>query len=198
MDGYLLDSFHSNGESSLSMNMDEVTTILAEDVNPGLVKEKPRFFFGMCDPMMVLKLVKLNVDFFESSYAYHLTKQGLALTFPNRLDSEELNESLVDTEHNEKTDAKKSFYIDLKNDKFKNDFGPISKSCQCYTCRKHTRGYINHLLATKELLADVLLVIHNLDYYATFFDTIREAIPDEAKFDQLFKTISQFERENSL
>ncbi len=63
---------------------DEVGPIL-RDIFPILDSEKPRLYLGMCDPKMVLDLVSVGVDMFDSSYAYHATQNGLALDFKNNL-----------------------------------------------------------------------------------------------------------------
>merc|ERR1712018_46974 len=126
----------------------------------------------MCDPQTILALVQEGVDFFESSYVYHVTDLGHALTFANTLQQQ----------------PSSCIYIDLNDQQlYKNDFGPILEGCSCYTCRKHTRGYINHLLATKELLARVLLVMHNLHHYGVLFQTIRQAIAQD-KLSELYKS----------
>ena len=178
LDGYLLDGFHSNGETSLEVDLKQVLHIIEKSILPSLSTAKPRLYFGMVEPYTVLKLVQIGVDFFETSFAYYKTEQGHALTFKNSLiaiGKATSDENLEDVD-----------FIDLNLPEYKNDFGPILQTCSCYTCRKHTRGYINHLLATKELLASVLLTIHNLHHYATFFETIREAIALDA-FEQLLK-----------
>ncbi len=185
LDGYFLDGFHANGESSLDMNLEQVTDVITDSILPNIKKEKPRFFFGMLCPKAILELVQAGVDFFETSYVYHLTNKGFALSFPNRL-KKEATEEAVNGSEDFKSDG---LYLDLNDEIFKNDFKPILANCSCYTCRKHTRGYINHLLATKELLARVLLVIHNLHHYSTFFATIRECI-DNDSLDQLKNAIS--------
>ena len=173
LDGYLLDAFHTNGETSLEVDLNQLLPIVQNSILPSLPRERPRFYFGMLTPHTILKLVEIGVDFFETSYVYYKTDQGKALTFRNRLNDDD-------------DDRNDSDSIDLNLVQYKNDFDPILKNCSCYCCRKHTRGYIHHLLDTKELLAGVLLTIHNLHHYATFFQTIREAIAQET-FEELLK-----------
>merc|ERR1712212_638086 len=175
------------------MKIDQVIDILKESVLPNIKEEKPRCFFGMCDPKTILLLIEQGVDFFETSYVYKQTDLGHALSFPNvwpNSDSSTCeNLPVKNGDDNESsTMSHSSFYIDLNDEIFKNDFGPLTKGCSCYACRKHTRGYINHLLATKELLASVLLVIHNLHYYGEYFKPFRQAIKND-QFDQLKASI---------
>ena len=180
VDGYLLDGFHSNGDSALDINIDHVVETLKEAVVPNISADKPRFFFGMCKPMTILTLVQNGVDFFDTSYVYHISELGLALTFNNLLDDEAAVTEEVPSKL-EKNGAEEIglLHVDLNNVQYKNDFGPLHKGCSCYACRKHSRGYVNHLLATKELLAGVLLVIHNLHHYGVFFHSIRKAIAED-------------------
>lgn len=46
------------------------------------------------------------------------------------------------------------------NFRYVEDFEPICKACSCLTCKNHTKAYINHLIQTKELLAQVLLMMY--------------------------------------
>ena len=193
LDGFLLDGFHSNGKTSLEVNMNSVSDILQNQVLPYLPKNAPRFYFGMIGPHEILKLIQSGVDFFETSYAFNQTELGHALTFTNTLEEKALNEDLPNSLPYEEIQIKSDLYIDLNSSEYKNDFGPILKSCACYTCRRHTRGYINHLLATKELLAGVLLNIHNLHHLGTFFQTIRESIANDV-FEQFVEKIEAFKR----
>lgn len=164
LDGFMLEGFHENGESALQMDVKAASEIVQNSIVPYLPEDKPRFFLGMCRPNVILALVKEGVDFFETSYVYHMADQGCAFVFSN---------STVDSSQPH------DLFIDLNDGQYKNDFGPIVADCSCYACRKHTRGYIHHLLATKELLAGILLVIHNLHHYGEFFKAIRDAIRND-------------------
>ncbi|KAH9507395.1 Queuine tRNA-ribosyltransferase accessory subunit 2 [Bulinus truncatus] len=71
------------------------------------------------------------------------------------------------------------FHIDLNNPKYAEDFTALLPGCSCYTCSNFTRSYIHHLLNTKELLAYVLLTMHNFHQYFEFFHHLRQAIKDD-------------------
>ncbi|KAI5730575.1 hypothetical protein M8J76_015295 [Diaphorina citri] len=83
----------------------------------------------------------------------------------------------------------------LQHPRYVADFTPILADCECLTCQHHTRAYIHHLLNTKEMLAPVLLSIHNLHHYFKFFETIRESIktndPNAYSFHFLLDTCSR-------
>lgn len=76
-----------------------------------------------------------------------------------------------------------SFFIHLPNcvfwfsfERYRDDFGPLVEGCGCYCCKNHQRAYLHHLLVTNELLASVLLMIHNTAHYLGFFSALREAL----------------------
>ena len=189
VDGFLIDGFCFKIEQAIKLNYEEdIDKVVSEGVIPNLPEDKLRLYFGICSPKIVVKLVSEGVDMFDTSYARYATEQGQALVFQNTLENPQdasnilLNESLI-TDNIDESDEKccdNADFIDLKDPKFKNDFRPVSETCICYTCRKHTRAYVNHLLATNEMLAPVLLTIHNLHHYATFFETIQKSIQNES------------------
>lgn len=72
--------------------------------------------------------------------------------------------------------------------RYQDDFGPLLEGCTCYCCQRHTRAYLHHLLVTNELLAGVLLMMHNFQHYFSFFGAIRDALKDN-KLDQLKKFV---------
>ena len=187
VDGFCLDGFSLTTSEAVELNFDnDLKQLINESVIPNLPEEKPKLYLGVCTPRIILQFVAAGVDMFDSSYAKLMTDQGKALVFQNTVSnlkekcSNIVNESLTTQKNDTKCDPEEFDTIDLNNMRYKNDFRPISDSCICYTCRKHTRAYINHLLATKELLAPVLLTLHNLHHYETFFETIRTSIKNDS------------------
>lgn len=68
--------------------------------------------------------------------------------------------------------------VNLRKSEFAEDSGPIVTGCECYTCANHSRAYIHHLLNTHEMTAQVLLQLHNMWHYLSFFAQIREAVQE--------------------
>uniref|UniRef100_F7CN10 Queuine tRNA-ribosyltransferase accessory subunit 2 n=1 Tax=Xenopus tropicalis TaxID=8364 RepID=F7CN10_XENTR len=182
--GFLLDGFHGgSAEKELSL-ISAVTAALPED--------KPRFIHGMGRPDEVLECVQRGVDLFDSCFPYRVTERGCALIFSHcyRPDPETAEKSETSgAERNgdvgaesEEPDADRaemtSFEICLKEKRFREDFRPLLEGCSCYCCRNHSRAYVHHLLAAKELLAGILLMIHNFQHYFRFFGSIRAALRD--------------------
>ncbi|KAB2083381.1 hypothetical protein ES319_A05G262900v1 [Gossypium barbadense] len=157
------------GGLGLGESMDERPALL-NAVIEALPEEKPRLICGLGLPEEILQGIAAGVDIFESTYIYHLTLGGFALTFP--LDRTQINASnLVPSDVG--SDPRK---INLRASVFRKDTTPIVEGCMCYTCRNHTRAYINHLLNVHEMLAQILLEIHNTHHFLGFFRLIRDAI----------------------
>ncbi|GLC56679.1 hypothetical protein PLESTB_001133900 [Pleodorina starrii] len=72
--------------------------------------------------------------------------------------------------------------INLWSTSYRLDKGPLLPGCGCFTCRRHSRAYVHHLLNTHEMLADVLLEAHNTSHVMAFCQAIREAI-SEGRFE---------------
>jgi len=69
--------------------------------------------------------------------------------------------------------------IDIRLEKYKEDFTPVDNSCNCYLCLNHNRAYLRHLFATGEPLAIRLATMHNLRFYLNLMENIRKAITYE-------------------
>lgn len=72
--------------------------------------------------------------------------------------------------------------------RYREDFSPLVEGCGCYCCRNHQRAYLHHLLVTNELLAGVLLMLHNTAHYYAFFTALRGALASD-KLDHLKKRV---------
>ena len=164
VDGFVIDGFEA-GDFDLDL--------VKKSVLPQLMPEtKPRYAPGPLTPSLILDLIDAGVDIFDTSICFKATESGMALTFPFE------------------EDEKGAFQIDLNKSEFKEDFTPISTTCSCYTCEKHTKAYINHLLKTKELLAPVLLTIHNLHHFLTFISAIRRRVRNGESLAGMKKTLA--------
>lgn len=157
------------GGFGLGESMDERPSLLNAVIDI-LPEEKPRLICGLGLPEEVLQGVASGVDLFDSVYIYHLTLGGFALTFP--LDGFDVNE----TDFRSSDIGGDQTKINLRATIYRTDASPIVEGCSCYTCQNHTKAYINHLLNVHEMLAQILLEIHNTHHYLGFFRAIREAV----------------------
>ncbi|XP_069410238.1 queuine tRNA-ribosyltransferase accessory subunit 2 [Ovis canadensis] len=186
--GFLLDGFQGS-PATLETRLHLLSSVTAE-----LPEDKPRLICGVSRPDEVLECIERGVDLFESFFPYQVTERGCALTFsfdyqPNPeetlLQQNGTQEEIkyVDQTKKSKTTScnqeMTSYEINLKEKKYQEDFSPLVRGCSCYCCKNHTRAYVHHLLVTNELLAGVLLMMHNFEHYFGFFHSIREALKSD-------------------
>jgi queuine tRNA-ribosyltransferase len=129
-------------------------------VEPFMPKDKPRYLMGVGTPVNILEAVHRGVDFFDCVMPSRNARHGNLFTWEGRLT--------------------------LKNEKFKEDSGPISEGCTCPACRSYSRAYIRHLLKVDEILGMRLCVLHNLHFYNELMQKIRDAL-DEGTFEEFYK-----------
>ncbi|KFP29301.1 Queuine tRNA-ribosyltransferase subunit QTRTD1, partial [Colius striatus] len=195
--GFLLDGFQGCAMAK------ETKLKLIASVTAELPQDKPRVIHGIGKPDEVLECVERGVDIFESFFPFQVTERGCALVFSydyqpdpevaaskqNGVQDLEKNGVEEDQDEISKPDPEMTpFEIFLKDKRYHDDFGPLLEGCTCYCCQRHTRAYIHHLLVTNELLAGVLLMMHNFQHYFSFFSAIRDALRDN-KLDQMKKVV---------
>ena len=117
---------------------------------PHLPEEKPVYLMGVGTPANILEAVDRGVDFFDCVYPTRNGRHGHVYTNHGKLN--------------------------LFNAKYELDSRPIEEGCQCPACRSYSRAYIRHLLKAKEMLGMRLCVLHNLYFYNTMMEEIRDAI----------------------
>nr|KAJ0195115.1 hypothetical protein LSAT_V11C700346110 [Lactuca sativa] len=162
-----------------------------------LPKEKPRHVCGLGLPQEVLQGIAADIDLFDSTYKclnmyiYHLTLGGFALVFPLDGKCKHLSDLGLSAMASDGTK------INLKATIYRKDASRIVDGCICYTCQNHTKAYINHLLNVHEMLAHILLEIHNTHHYLSFFGVIREAIT-EGRFEELWQNLFEKRRDHLL
>ncbi|XP_012671769.1 queuine tRNA-ribosyltransferase accessory subunit 2 isoform X2 [Clupea harengus] len=186
--GFVLDGFQS-GVMGADLRSQLIAATTAE-----LPQDKPRLLQGVGRPDEVLDCVEAGVDLFESFFPYQATERGCALCFdfniepdPERAvlnsDKEEIITGELLRENGDGSgDAPGKmtcFEKDLRDKRYREDFRPLVLGCSCYCCRNHQRAYVHHLLVTNELLAGVLLMLHNTAHYLSFFQALRRALAQD-------------------
>ena len=166
--GFLLDGFHPNGPDSENIVFDTFQEALSESVVL-LPPDKPRFYFGAAPPHLVFDLVAAGVDVFDSTYPNLVTERDGALVFPNTKSQE----------RTEAVDGKPLYELDMGDEALRMDLGPLVAQCPCHTCTSFSRAYVHHLVMTREMLGRVLLSLHNLQHYQTFFLSLQAAIRED-------------------
>ena len=115
-----------------------------------LPEKKPTYLMGVGTPANILEAVDRGVDFFDCVYPSRNGRHGHVYTNHGKMN--------------------------LFNAKYELDDRPIEEGCGCPACRSYSRAYIRHLLKAKEMLGMRLCVLHNLYFYNTMMEEIRNAI----------------------
>jgi len=115
-----------------------------------LPENKPKYLMGVGTPAYILEAVEAGIDLFDCVYPTRTARNAQVLTRDGPLS--------------------------LRNEKFRQDTGPIDSECRCYTCRRHTRSYLRHLFKAREIQAAVLATCHNLAFIQGLVREIRSAV----------------------
>lgn len=134
---------------------------------PYLPENAPKHLLGVGTPYDIINAVSRGCDTFDCVIPTREARHGRLYV-------------------NAKTENGKDAYstIDIRLEKYKEDFTPIDSTCNCYACLNHTRGYVRHLFASEEMLGVRLATMHNLRFYLNLMQTIRTAIENDY-FDDL-------------
>ena len=138
---------------------------------PHLPADKPRYMMGVGTPPQLVESVARGVDMFDCVLPTRVGRNGSAYT---------------------------SFgVLPVKAGRYKDDFTPMDPECGCYACKNFTRAYIRHLLNVGEILGARLVTTHNLHFYLTLMQQIRDALDAgtfaefRAAFHVKYKTVSK-------
>ena len=121
-----------------------------DDIKEYLPKEKPHYLMGVGTPSDILGAVKRGIDMFDCVLPTRSGRTGLAFTWEGR--------------------------INIKNKKFQNDNTPLDTKCKNFNLNKYSKNYLNHLFNTNEILASMLLTLHNINFYQELMSAIRDNI----------------------
>lgn len=136
-----------------------------------LPENKPRYLMGVGRPENILEAIERGVDMFDCVMPTRNARNAYLFT----------SEGIVS----------------IKNNSYKNDFTPLDKNCDCYTCKTFTKSYLRHLFVARELLAYELASIHNLTFYLNLTNTAREKIIDGTFSEWKNKIISKLTKRNN-
>jgi tRNA-guanine transglycosylase len=115
-----------------------------------LPERKPRHLLGIGYLEDMEKIIKAGVDTFDCTVPTHYARHGIAFTSQGKLD--------------------------LNKQQFLTNREPLDKDCLCFVCQNYKKNYICHLLKSKEITGLKLLTLHNLYYFNSFVEKIRNDI----------------------
>lgn len=115
-----------------------------------LPHEKPRYLMGVGKPEEIVECIKRGIDMFDCSIPTRNGRNGTVYTSKGK--------------------------IVIKNAIYKHDFSVLDPDCDCYTCKNFTRAYLRHLFNVGEILVLRLLSLHNIRFFMSLTEKIRNAI----------------------
>ncbi len=123
---------------------------MVEDTTQYLPEDKLRYLMGVGDPIDLIENVMRGIDIFDCVAPTRLARHGHAYTTYGK--------------------------INLRNNKYKEDFTSIDDKCTCYACKNYTKAYIRHLIVANETFGARLISIHNINFLLRLMDDIRSNI----------------------
>lgn len=120
---------------------------------PLMPVNKPRYLMGVGSPDYLIEAAMAGIDMCDCVLPTRIARNGTAMTWNGK--------------------------VVVRNATYERDFSPLDPECDCYTCKNYTRGYIRHLINTKEILGVRLLSIHNLRFLTKLMDRVRIEIEND-------------------
>jgi queuine tRNA-ribosyltransferase len=147
---------YAMGGLAVGESQNEMFTVL-DYIKELLPLDKPHYLMGVGTPSDILGAVKRGIDMFDCVLPTRSGRTGLAFTWEGR--------------------------INIKNNKYKTDNTSLDVSCDNLSLNKYSKNYLNHLFNTNEILASMLLTLHNINFYQELMSSIRKNI-NEGTFDE--------------
>ena len=137
------------GGLAVGESQKEMFTVL-EDLKNIMPEDKPRYLMGVGTPSDILGAVKRGIDMFDCVLPTRSGRTGLAFTWKGR--------------------------INIRNSKYQQDNTPLDENTSSFSLNKYSKNYINHLFNTNEILASMILTLHNINFYQELMKAIRKNI----------------------
>ncbi|WP_375196914.1 tRNA guanosine(34) transglycosylase Tgt [Sphingobium sp.] len=123
------------------------TLDFAPDMLPA---DKPRYLMGVGKPDDIVGAVERGIDMFDCVLPTRSGRNGQAFTWAGPLN--------------------------IRNARFAEDMGPLDPRCDCPVCSTWSRAYLHHLVKAGEMLGAMLMTQHNIHFYQSLMQAIRDAI----------------------
>ena len=140
---------YAMGGLAVGETQSQMFKILSETTH-FLPKDKPRYLMGVGTPSDILGAVYYGIDMFDCVLPTRSGRTGLAFTWQGKLN--------------------------IKNSKYRNDKSPLDPNCELKGLNKYSKSYLNHLIKTNEMMASMLISLHNINFYQQFMSEIRKNI----------------------
>jgi queuine tRNA-ribosyltransferase len=126
---------------------------MIDATTPFLPEDKPRYIMGVGTPGDLVRCVGHGIDMFDCVLPTRNARNGTLFTSTGK--------------------------VIIKNAQHAEESIPVDEHCDCYTCRNFSRAYLRHLYLAGEILSAWLNTIHNLHFYLTLMEDIRQAIRED-------------------
>jgi len=136
---------------------DDIMYRMISVINDLLPEEKPRYLMGVGTPSNILEAIALGIDMFDCVMPTRNGRNGMLFT--------------------------RNGIINIRNEKWKNDFSLIDEESDCFVDKKYSKAYLRHLFVADEMLGPIIASIHNLAFYMWLVETARNKI-EEGVFSQ--------------
>ncbi len=135
---------------------------ILEHTTPLLPNTKPRYLMGVGKPEDILEGVERGIDMFDCVIPTRNARNARAFTSQGE--------------------------VNLRNSIYKNSQAKLDRDCPCKACQNYTMAYLHHLVKNKEILASMLLTLHNITFYQNLMKGIRTSIQESnfAEFKSAF------------
>ena len=127
-------------------------------------EDKPRYLMGVGRPIDIFAAVERGVDMFDCVLPTRFGRNGRAFTSNGE--------------------------INLRNAIYLKDDSPLDEGLDLYVSQNFSKSYIHHLVKNNEILACMILSLHNIAFYKKMMCDIRESIINK-KFYELKKKYSE-------
>ncbi len=139
-------SGYAMGGLAVGEKQSDMFKILKETVHY-LPERKPRYLMGVGTPSDILGAVNEGIDMFDCVMPTRSGRTGLAFTWKGK--------------------------VNLKNSKYQLDKEPLDQNCRIRDLNKYSKSYLNHLIKSNEMMASMLISLHNIYFYQQFMREIR-------------------------
>ncbi len=130
-----------------------------------LPEQKPRYLMGVGTPANLLECIALGIDMFDCVMPTRNGRNGWLFT--------------------------RNGIINIKNEKWKDDFSPLDEQSDCYVDTQYTKAYLRHLFISKEYLSAMIASVHNLSFYLWLMNEARQKINDGVFMEWKNKMVKQ-------
>ena len=131
-----------------------------------LPEDKPRYVMGIGSIDYILGSIMRGVDMFDCVLPTRLARHGALMTSHGR--------------------------VNIKNEKYKEDFSKLDDNCDCYCCKFYTKAYLRHLFICDETFGKRLMSVHNVRFLIHLVEQAREAIKEDRYKEFVEKTLKEF------